>query len=818
MKPSLFLLSLLLTLPSRAEDEIEIVIEDESPPAGESPSGNNTPSATDETLEEMVIVASRYPETWLDTRGTVTSINRNTMEETGVQDLGSLVKYDPNVVVPFDMTTGDGAVGYAATGAASFNIRGIEGNRVGIEVDGIRQPPEYLSTSFDAGAESGSGGIGRDYFDPSMFQLVEILKGGASALYGSDALGGVVSMKTLDPSDLYADKTWGGLARTQFFSRNDGLAWQLGGGARHDRLDYMLLYAGRESNETSNNGRISPDPMTMESHSWLAKVGWDAGDHIFQFTFENYRREIYADMQSALHGPIDMFAPFRKSVENWQDVERNRASIKWIYQPAGGWIDKMETSLYWQKAETSNRNLSLNPRLLATQSPYVGDFWKAWIAATNPSLMVDGRNREQWIEFDTEIYGINSVASKSVTLGPTKHLFLAGLDLSRETSVNRFDRNETNGTLIPDLSGPPGTFNEETITTAYDRISFAPAETTRLGFFLQDDVQLTEKWNLTAGIRFDYHEIDSDFTPAYRQRLENVVGTTLASTATGDYDNVAISPRLDLSYKTTENSRLYAGYGMGIRNPTAEELTMIFDHPAGANTQTSIPNPDLEEEISHAFKFGYKAQGDPGRAAIELFYTRYTDFIESNVAYKQNPDGSFLTQTQNRGTAEIYGIEASGEWDAGSWKPQLDGFTIGLNGGYTIGDNLTIGEPINTVEPWKIIGFVGYADPDDRFGARLIGTYTGAVTRTDDTTFYGTMYHPDAWFTLDLAVWWKPVTGLTLNAGINNIFDEQYWNWSTVRRGGGHLGLADFGGQASSVDDRTTAPGRNFYVSATWKF
>lgn len=246
---------------------------------------------------------------------------------------------------------------------------------------------------------------------------------------------------------------------------------------------------------------------------------------------------------------------------------------------------------------------------------------------------------------------------------------------------------------------------------------------------------------------------------------------------------------------------------------------MVFDHPAvGASTQTTVPNPNLQEEISHAFKLGYKAQDDRGRVGVELFYTRYLDFIENNQVLERLPDGSVITTTLNQGEAEIYGIEASSEWQAGSWKPALEGISLGLSAGYTYGQNLTIDEPVNTVEPWKVVGYLGYADPDGKYGTRLVGTYTGAVTRTDDTTMNGEMFHPDAWFTLDLLLWWKPVEGLTLNAGVNNLFDEKYWNWSTVRRGGGHLGLADFGGQASSVDDRTTAPGRNFYISATWQF
>ena len=224
-----------------AEDDALILEESSTIPASEAPAGNGSVT---ENLDEIVVVATRTARRWLDTSGTVTRVDRKELAETGAQDLGDIVKYDPTVVVPFDMTTGDGAVAYAATGSASFNIRGTEGNRVGVEVDGIRQPPEYVSTSFDAGAETGAGGMGRDYFDPSMFQLVEVLKGGASALYGSDALGGMVSMTTLSAADLLGDKDWGGLARTQYFSRNEGIAYQLGGAFKKNNFDFMLLYAG----------------------------------------------------------------------------------------------------------------------------------------------------------------------------------------------------------------------------------------------------------------------------------------------------------------------------------------------------------------------------------------------------------------------------------------------------------------------------------------------------------------------------------------------------------------------------------------------
>ena len=59
--------------------------------------------------------------------------------------------------------------------------------------DGIRLPAQF---SF------GTSSLEYDYVDIESLQRVEVVRGPASALYGSDALGGVVSFRTIDPEDL----------------------------------------------------------------------------------------------------------------------------------------------------------------------------------------------------------------------------------------------------------------------------------------------------------------------------------------------------------------------------------------------------------------------------------------------------------------------------------------------------------------------------------------------------------------------------------------------------------------------------------------
>lgn len=725
-------------------------------------------------LPDTVVVATRTKRSWLDTAGTVSSLNQEEMTRRGVEDLGGLVKYDPLLSGPFDFASGDGAFAYGSSGYSGFNIRGVEGNRIAIELDGIRQPPQYVSTSFDMGSSDGSGGMGRDYFDPAMFDLVEVMKGGASALYGSDALGGVVSMKTLSPEDFLGKGDEGGLLRTQYFSLNEGLATQVGGALRRGDFEVMLVWAGREGHETQNSGTLPPNPVDFTSSAGLAKIGWRRGENALLLTLESYERNTGSESRSAILSP---FVVFNRNVLNAQLMTRERMGLEWDYEPANGWVDRLETHSYWQDSVSGSDNRSRSKDV------------------TIGGITIPGRLRSQSISFDTNLFGLTSIARKEIVARDITHGLLAGIDVSREEGTNRFIRFDT---------GMPW---------ERDRVSFAPSTTTRLGIFVQDELKLGKRWTITPGLRADSTSIDPELSPGYLARLASLDLNTVEPPR--PYDNVALSPRLDVSYKTTDQTRLYAAWSHGIRNPTAEELSMIFEHPASGGSpvgSVTVPNPSLQEETSESFKAGFKGESDAGKIGLEGFYTFYKNYIENGVRTgRVDVDGHDILTTLNRGEAEIYGFEVNGEWQARSWRPALDGWSLGASTGKAVGINKTDDTWLNSVEPWKTVGWVGYDAPDQRYGVRLTAVHSAAVSHVDDTTSQNRFFRPPAWTTLDMAAYWKPTDDLTLNAGVNNLFDEKYWSWSSVRRGNGHLG-------GSATDDRSTAPGTNFYLSLTRTF
>ncbi|MCW1923485.1 TonB-dependent hemoglobin/transferrin/lactoferrin family receptor [Luteolibacter arcticus] len=730
-------------------------------------------------LGELVVVGTRTEQRWIDAAGTTLRADSEDLLRTGSQDLSGFAKYDPTVSLPFDFSSGDGAFGYGQSGYGSINIRGAEGNRIAIELDGIRQPPQYVSTSFDMGSGDGAGGIGRDYFDPALFDLVEVLKGGASALYGSDALGGVVAFSTPDPASMLTGRNAGGLLRTQYFSANESIAGQVGGAVRKGDTSVMLLYAGRHGEETANNGVEPPNPADFTSNSALLKAEHVLGDHVFRLALEAFEREAFTDVRSAASSKFPVFNDY---VYNNQLLDRQRASLKWQWTPQSesAWVDQLDSHAYWQHAGTVSENDSASKPFVIDGVPIPGT----------------ERPRQQRISFDTDIMGLSSVARREFGgSGRVTHAGMAGIDLSLESGSNRFTRLDSG------------------MSDDVNRTSFAPTDTIRTGVFLQDEIKIDGQWFVTPGLRLDWQGIKPDPNQAYLDRLA-ALGRFGQEPPT-DYENFSVSPRLNLAWKPTEIVQWYGTYAHGVRNPTAEELSMVFDHPpSGGNPAgaLTIPNPSLEEEQSDAFELGFKAEGDAGRFQASVFYTNYRDFIENGVPTGElDDDGREIVTTVNRGEAEIYGFELGGMLEAGHFHDKAEGWQLGLATGKSIGNNLTDDVPLNSIEPWKTAGFIGYEDPEGRFGARLSGIYTAEVTRVDDTTNQGAFFRPPAWFTLDLAAWWEPTETVAIHAGFNNIFDEKYWAWGSVRRGNGHLG-----GNATS--DRSTAPGRNFSLSFTKTF
>ena len=110
-------------------------------------------------LDTIVVVGSRDAEPLRQVAATVSVLDRDTIEREGLQDLGDLARRIPGLE----------AVGDAVRfGVQGFNLRGLEGNRVSMEIDGVPLPDAFGVGQFSL--------AGRDLLELDARQQVEVLR------------------------------------------------------------------------------------------------------------------------------------------------------------------------------------------------------------------------------------------------------------------------------------------------------------------------------------------------------------------------------------------------------------------------------------------------------------------------------------------------------------------------------------------------------------------------------------------------------------------------------------------------------------------
>ena len=156
--------------------------------ADSSPGFNN-----DESDSLQITVTGTRNEKFADeVPASIKVINLEDSKIKGASELKDVLRYETGVSVE-EIKKGGYAPGAASEG--NVNIRGLDRNRVLFLQDGIRLPSDFGDS---LGYKYGRG----DYVDFNTLKSVEILKGPGSTLYGSDALGGILSYRSIEAKDL----------------------------------------------------------------------------------------------------------------------------------------------------------------------------------------------------------------------------------------------------------------------------------------------------------------------------------------------------------------------------------------------------------------------------------------------------------------------------------------------------------------------------------------------------------------------------------------------------------------------------------------
>ena len=718
-------------------------------------------------LQTTTLVSTRTERSMLESPASIVSIDL-THDETGLsEDAGNLVSQTPGVSIPFDYRGVDALIPYMNGGYKSYNIRGVEGNRVLLEIDGIRQVPEY--SEYIGG---GSGGTSRAMFDPKVLESVDILKGSASALYGSDALGGVVSMKTFSLIDYLevSEKPYYLEGSFSYYSVNEGFNQAVKAGVRSGNFYASIVNSYRTSSEQQNDKGVDPYPEENTSNHVLATIALVPSDaHRFTLIAENYVSDSETDMTGIVYemsmGGMPYAIDYSEHASSEAESQRDRLSLKYENKSATGLWDTLDAHLYYQKTSTDLYTHTVGTSGFAPDSMY-------------PGYRPSPRNRLDSMGFSHETVGLSVLAAKQFISESVEQQLITGIEFSNEETENTFVRE--------DHTTDPITYT--------NRMSTDPSTLNRFDVFAQDEIDFG-KTLLIAGLRYAHYEINPDNDSRYLEANPDV-------SASEDYSNDTLTPSLSLVYSLTEDSVLWGRYARGIKNPTNENYTGAFSHSGGTDPFIIVANPDLDPEKSDAFEFSYRKYSENFQFDISAHKTYYEDFIDSSVLIEDNlPPEPDLYSHENVEEVEIQGVELSFQYQLKAISESLDGFSLQLSSAWTDGENKTDDLELGTISPFETVINLSYRS-ENRWGGTLSGTYRAKRSNAGELEEQG-YFVPDSSFVLDAYAYWNLSDHVSIRGGVRNLTDETYWIWSNSSRGG----------HSSGSTERNVQPGINAYLT-----
>jgi len=721
--------------------------------------------------ESLLLVQTEPP------AGTFTSVPAQEFTRRGATDMGGIVRYEPLVNAP-SVATGGGGL-WDGNGYSGYNIRGLEGNRISMDVDGIPMPDAAQRP--DA-TSANAFGIGRDYFEIENFRSVGIASGTTFAGRGTPALGGGVSYVTKSPADYLgrSDRPFYLGYKAAYASANESLAHTVTGAVGQGQFAALVVYTRRDGEETDSKGSGPTNPLDWESDSILGKLVWDnATDHKLEFTLEHFKREADLVALNKIGGYYPE-APVQHS-----EAERFTLNLKHTFVPVGGLpvFDQLSTMVYWQDAVNGDHTLA------------------------RYTFGTDAR-RDIKTKFNNDSVGGRIDAIKRIGEHHTLSYGLTYSETKTSRPWNEVRTSISTGAIIPGNTGTkdrmPSMKTEELALTLADQIGFT------IG---------THRTTLTPALRFD----SVDVKPTDLSRY--IIGVPNAKNEIKPTSDDFVTPSLAAEFEFTERLAVFGSYKRGNRLPRPVEKTGTYDsfsYTGGGAGYAILGNPNLDKETSDAFELGFKGHGPGSGLSFQVsgFYTAYKDFIEY---VSQAPDPInyptivfALYRPENVGDAKIYGVEGVIKADLGTWEPALAGFSATLAAGRAQSsvDNKVAGIKgrLGSVGPFKGSLTLAYDSPARRVGASLTATRVNGQQQGPDTlggSLTGDYFNVPSSTTLDLAAYLRINDYASLHAGVYNLTDKKHWDYYSARV----LGATEL-----SEIERYALPGANFYVSLSIGF
>lgn len=557
------------------------------------------------SLDTMVVTATRTAMTVKETPSTVEIVDSKKLEQTQAKTLHDALKGALGVNVFNDFQ-----------GRSNVSIRGSESRHVLIMVDGKRLGGEAAYNSANAWDV--------DRIRMEDVERVEIIRGPAGALYGSDAMGGVINVITKTPDKTTADINY------EYGWYEDGK------GAGYKGNLYLQGAEGNYSykiNAGLNKNRPYLDPK-------------GSGDSM---NFYGKQQPISLSVGYKFDNGNELSVDFSKIKEDNQKSSTSRT----VMMPGKVWQDKVQTIYNDNKrtdyAITYKGSDDKQDWMFRAYKSVFDKNYKNQNNTRMTNLLRPGGIGD-WKLQDPK----HDTVKRTLSVIEGKDTFNLS-DKNKLTAGFEYRKDQSEGTRLkkPNTSLADGNAHD-----AYDK-----AAINYLAAYVQDEFRPDDKWLIIPSVRFDHSD-----------QFSNKLTSNLAATYNAA-DDVRIKAVVGQGYKTPTVNDLYIFWEMYAANP-------------GGKGQFYVGNPDLKPEKSLSYELSVeKDWGDRSTVHLGVFRNEVKDLISTYWTGKltdDDPDlypgvkGDMIMAYENIPEATLQGVELYGSHRLGK--------NIYLNAGYTFLD------------------------------------------------------------------------------------------------------------------------------------
>lgn len=469
-------------------------------------------------------------------------------------------------------------------GLKRIRIRGEEARRMALLIDG-----QEFTDHREVGVPL--------LIDPGMIERIEVVRGPASVLYGAKALGGVVNIITKrgGTQPLQANLSTSFDTSTNGFHNLASLY-----GDVNDFYYRISLSNSNQHDRETPEGEI--ENTSYDSNSIAINLGRSfaatgiasklLGDQSIDLVYENFE----SDSDVFVEPRVRFTPPFLDFAIDSPQRDREKLGVFYQFSPDNDYLVEGKVNAFRQVSD----------RQFNTFTSLFFGFQQDSAIFTTSKLTSDGGVAQLDWQLGMDHYLITGIQYNRDRVKQSRH---------REVQINQ---------------GAP------TLEDVDDRSSM-----TTWAVFLQDEWQLAENWDLTAGVRGYFVDGSLD-------------ATTRSDLPTGDLKDDHVIGSVALLYSGFGNTTLRATFSQGYLYPSLLQLAM----GAYAGSRYVNPNLELNPEMSDTFELGVRHQGSQWTLDATAFYTAAENYIDHLFCSTEDQClGSRDKKYKNISEAESYGFE-----------------------------------------------------------------------------------------------------------------------------------------------------------------